>query len=304
MLNINKTNNKNCNSTSVGCVEWDLAPIPCLDIKTGDTLDDVTFAIVRKLCDSENSFDLESLSLTELIERLNTTEPIERTIKTLFQFCIDNDVKIHKIVTQLRDSIPGATGGFNLDLKCFKKLDSYGNQLPYDEQTVLQDLINEACKIRDQYADMQDVISGMGDGEGGIYIEPVINEPCVFDQPTAPLRTSQYLARFASEYCTYKSKLGTIEQINIALGKQGGSETYDSGWITKFQADPNFIPFPTSLAQGSNNQWMAINNINNRLEQVEKCACKATCKDLTLGFGITDTDSGVLLEIGPQYVNS
>lgn len=300
MQNRNNLNLSNCDNTGASCVVWNLPDIPCLNIKTGDTLDLLTFAIVRKLCEREDEFDLGSITLSELVERFNITEPSDKTIHTLLQLLVDNDVRIHKLFTALRDSIPGAVGGMVLDLKCFKQLDSYGNQVPYDEQTVLQDLIDEACSIRDEFEDLKEIVDSLDDGGGGIYIEPPINGFCLGSDK----RGFTFVSHFASEFCAYRGKIGEAGAIDIAIGKQSGTELEDSGWNVRFVDNPNFEKSPTTLAQSEGNQWIAINNLNTRVESLEACACKVTCKDLTVGFGVLNTDSGIMLEFAPQYGNS
>ena len=304
MLNRNRKDNLNCVKSNVNCITWNLAPIPCLGIETGDMLDDVTFAIVRKLCEREDEFDLENIDLQTLVEKFNITEPADKTVHTLLQLCVDNSVKLHDLFSALRDSISGNTGGFSLDLKCYKELDAYGNQVPYDEQYIFQKLIDESCSIRDEFTDVQEVIDALlGGGDGGIYVEPIITETCIFDSPTTPKRHSEYTALFASKFCQYKTALGTEAEWQEAISRSGGSETEDSGWNERFATDQNYYQVPANAAQSFSNSWMAVNNLNTRLSALEDCACKMTCKDLTVGFGITAADNGIYVDFAPQYGN-
>lgn len=293
MLNRNSQTNIDCTKTKVGCVKWDKASIPCLGIEKGDYLDEVVFALVNKICEREDEFDLETITLSELVERLNITEPGERTVHTLLQLCIDNDVKLHQLFTQLRDAIPGATGGFNLDLKCFKQLDSYGNQIPYDEQTVLQQLLNEACAIRGEFEDFKEEM-GYIDGGGGTVTLPFISGVGCLPNASLP----NFVKKHAEEFCKTQGKLGENDQLNIAIGRQ------DSQWSTIFVTNNNFVPHPTTVAESISNQWMSINNLQTRVEHIEDCACRVTCKDLEIGFGVIESTGGLVLEFTPQYGNS
>ena len=118
-----KKNSKkyDCIKTNVTCVEWNLPPIPCLGIETGDMLDDVTFAIVDKLCNSIGSTDLSEIDLQCILDRLDLTEPSTRTIASLLQLAFDNDCRLYDLIQEVRDLITNDTP-LSLDLKCLAQL--------------------------------------------------------------------------------------------------------------------------------------------------------------------------------------
>ena len=269
-----------CLKTSISCIEWDLPPIPCLGVKTGDMLDEVTFAIVRKLCSALSDSDLMDLNIQCLIDKLQVVEPSEKTIPVFLQMLIDNDCKLYDLIEDVRQLITNQNPSLVLNLKCLAVLDDFGNQLPYTEQTVLQSLINEVCNTRTQ-------ISGIGlqiqtinetlNNLPGPYSEPLINPNCFHSQPKTLSISYNILA---SDYCNYKGKVGTVVQIETSISLQ--PEVTDV-------ADPLFnnvdlVPNPLSMAEDNTNQWVFIKSLYQRILHLESCACQFSCKDIIVAF--------------------
>ena len=88
----------------------------------------------------------------------------------------------------------------------------------------------------------------------------------------------------ASDYCTYKGILGTLANIQTAIGRQC------AGLNTQFASDAKFIQSPTSQAHTINNLWLTVCDLRARLVTLEGCACKITCKDVLVGFSVTFND--------------
>ena len=281
---------RGCIKTSPACIEWDLCDIPCLGIKTGDTLDDITFSIVRRICELSSPLDLSSISIECLIDKFKVVEPLNKTIATFLQLVIDNQCSISDLITAINNRIDHiASPTLILDLKCLKVLDSAGNQLPYTTQTVLQNLINEACLIRDAIAGLSGAISNINiriDNIPAPYQEPAITAGCVYSG-TRPL--SQGFSILASDYCTFKTAVGTTSQIQTAIGRQPATLNVD------FATDLNFVQSPSTLAQSDNNQWILLDALYKRLKALEDCACKKTCADIIIGFITEFTESNTVI---------
>ena len=273
----------NCIKTYPRCIEWNLAPIPCLGIQTGDTLDEITFAIVRKICEIAGD-DLSSIDIQCLIDKLGAVEPLNKTLHTYLQLIIDNECKLSDLITAINNRIDSiATPTLILDLKCLATLDSFGNQLPYNVQTVLQALISQACIIRNQIAGFTGALQLINiriDNLPASYTEPSLTSCLYTNQPT-----SAALNILASDYCTYKGILGTLANIQTAIGRQC------AGLNTQFASDAKFIQSPTSQAHTINNLWLTVCDLRARLVTLEGCACKITCKDVLVGFSVTFNDN-------------
>lgn len=265
------------------CIEWNLGDIPCLDIKNGDTLDLLTFAIVNKLCELSIPLDLSKVSIQCIIDKLGATEPLTKTITSYLQLVIDNECKLKDLIDLVNARIDGIATGIVVDLKCLATLDAFGNPIPYTEQTVFQLLINNSCTLKTQVASLFLSITNLQNQLNNLpaaYTEPLLTT-CIFTSKT----TSQGVVLLASDYCAYKIKVGTDAEISTAIGRQCSTLNVD------FVSNPNFIQAPTSLADSVNNMWILACDQYTRLKALEACACKFTCKDITIGF-ITTFNTG------------
>lgn len=274
----------NCVTTNATCVIWNLDPIPCLNIKTGDRLSDIVFAIVAKIC--KNIPDVSDVDLRCLVEKYAVSEPRDKTVNTILQLLVTNQCNIKDLLGT--DSGGNPTTTLTLDLKCLKETDSYGNQIPYTQQSVLQKLINESCIHRDQIIALQQ--AGSNTGTGASYVEPTLDLGCLGSK-----QTSQGLALLASDYCTWKAKVGTAEDISKSMALQC------SGIRDLFKTNDSFIQSPQNLAQDEGNQWILLCNLLDRIKTLEGCACKAKCSDLKLGFLPILDQNGIKLDFGTQY---
>jgi hypothetical protein len=109
---------------------------------------------------------------------------------------------------------------------------------------------------------------------------------------TRPL--NQAVTLLASDYCTYKTNLGTIAEIQTAIGRQC------SGLNTEFNSNANFNQVVTNLAQSLNNLWIVHCADRLRITALEACACKFTCNDIQIGFTTTfNDDDTVTLSFTP-----
>lgn len=77
----------NCIKTKASCVIWDLDPIPCLDINTGDPLTKIVLNLVEKMCSED--IDLENIDITRLVDIYGISEPKQKTIQSLLQTLIN-----------------------------------------------------------------------------------------------------------------------------------------------------------------------------------------------------------------------
>ena len=272
----------NCIKTYPRCIEWNLDDIPCLGIKRGDLLDEIVFAITRKICEIAGD-DLSTINVQCLINKLGAVEPLNKTVTTYLQLLIDNECKLADLITAINARIDGIVNvSLILDLKCLATFDSFGNQLPYNQQTVLQSLITETCLIRNQITGLTGAIANVNiriDNLPTPYVEPKLTS-CLYTAQS----TSLAVNILASDYCTYKLALGTVANIQTAIGRQC------TGLSTQFANNINFIQSPASQAHTINNLWLTVCDLRTRLITLEGCACKITCKDILIGFTTTFND--------------
>jgi hypothetical protein len=257
------------------CIQWNLGDIEVLDIKNGDYLDEIIFAIACKIKEVTEPLDLSTVSIQCILDKFDAVEPATKTIQTILKLIIENECKLKDLIDALQDQINGDSPALILNLRCLAEEDAYGNTLPYNEQTVLQSLINEVCSLKDSVSylnskaiDLQNQIDAIVP-----YTEPNVTS-CLYT--SRPL--SQAVGIISNNFCDFTTKIGTTNQIDTAIGKQCSSLN------ALFSGDPNFIQIPVTLAESNNNQWMAICNILNRVAAIEATCCAPSCDKIKLGF--------------------
>lgn len=260
------------------CIQWNLGNIPSLGISNGDTLDSIVYAIVDKLCDLSDPLDLSTLSLQCLIDKLDVTEPVPRTIQTVFQLLIDNDCTLKDLIDNLQVQIDELENdNLILDLKCLAQFDIYGNQLPYDLKSVLQSLINELCTLKEQVAYLGTVVVDLQTQIDGIDVTPYtlpIITTCV-----SPLKSLDVSVKdIATAFCNLKAATGTETQIQSAVANQCSTFNDEFGGLTGWNLAP------ANLAQSHSNIELALCDILTRLKTIEIGCCGPSCDKIKIGF--------------------
>ena len=288
-----------CISTNVTSVTWNLPPVSCLGIKTGDSMDLVTFAIVQKICASFGDTNLDDIELSCIVDLFDVNEPTERSVATLLQLAFDNECTLFNLIQDVRELITNDVP-LSLDLKCLATYDAFGNQIAYNEKTVFQFLINQVCILVGQISGLTISISNLQAQINALpapYTEPNLNT-CIAGTPKT---TSQTVQLIASDYCAYKIKVGTIGAIDQAIGAQP---------VVIDITDPLFanvdlVTPVTSMANSETNQWVFIESMLQRLKGLEACACVAKCSDIKIGFNVVDQVDGasLVLDFSGDYGN-
>ncbi len=282
---------------SANCVVWTGANITCLDISNGDRISEVVCAIADKICNICKDIDVSTLDLSCLIDLCNGC-PEDRSVKTILQLILDNQCK-------LQDLISGGSGDTDcceiiVNMKCLKKFDDFGNEIPQDLNAALQSIVNEVCdhktvliSLQSQIDDLQDQIDALPDPS--TYTEPDITT-CL-TPVAAPV--SEVVPIVTADYCDYKDLVGDDATITQAISQQcsglNSSLSLVDGWILN----------PTSLAGSFNNLWIAYCNVLERLVQIEETCCKVDCDSVDIHYQVIDNQDadGISIHFSALYGN-
>lgn len=279
-------------SNSSGLITWSGDCIPCLGIKTGDNLNVVTAIIAAKVCELASPLDLSTLTLQGALDIFDRDEPGTRTIVNVLQLALDNEVGLKELIDNLQTQVDGiGTDNLVLDLKCLKETDSFGNSLPYNQQSVLQDLLDNICSQQASITDLSGKYTTLKNTVDNLDI-PSGDEVEITTCISGPKVVSQAVIDIANDYCEYKDDVGSSAQIQTAIARQTARfNTLMSGvagWVVP--SDPtNF-----SLAQSVNNLWLLMTNRDALLIALEDC-CGTTCDDIKVGFIANMEDNTVIL---------
>lgn len=274
------TESFNCVKSYTQCIQWNLGDIPSLGLSNGDYLDDVVYAIVAKLCELSNPLDLSTLSLQCLIDKLNNTEPVPRTIQTIFQLLIDNECTLKDLIDNLQDQINDINGStLVLNLKCLTQYDPYGNPLPYDLKSVLQSLIDVVCQLKTDVAYLLGVVVDLQEQINNIHVVPY-ELPNITTCISANKKLDVAVNDVATSLCSLRTATGTEVQLQTAMANQC------SNFNSEFGTIPGWNVSPVNLAQSYSNLELAFCDVLGRLKVMETTCCGPTCDKIKLGFSV------------------
>ena len=270
----------NCIKSYTQCIQWNLGDIPSLGIVNGDYLDELVYAIVAKLCELSDPLDLTSLSLQCLIDKLNNTEPVPRTIQTVFQLLIDNECTLKDLIDNLQDQINDIqTTSLVLDLKCLASVDAYGNPLPYDLKSVLQSLINQICILTTEVNRLGLVVIDLQNQINSINVTPY-ELPTITTCVSANKKLDVSIKDVATSLCSLRNATGTEVQLQTAMANQCAN------FNAQFSTISGWNIAPINLAQSYSNLELAFCDVLGRLLVIEQTCCAPTCEKIKLGFSV------------------
>lgn len=269
----------NCIKSYTQCIQWNLGDIPSIGVVNGDYMDQVVYALVAKLCDLSDPLDLSTLSLQCLIDKLNITEPIPRTIQTIFQLLIDNDCTLKDLIDNLQDQINDQSTTLVLNLRCLTQFDPYGNPLPYDLKSVLQSLIDAVCQLKTDVAYLLGVVIDLQNQINNIHVIPYVL-PTITTCISANKILDVSVKDVATSLCSLRNATGTEVQLQTAMANQCANFNSEFGTIVGWNNAP------VNLAQSYSNLELAFCDVLGRLKIMETTCCGPTCDKIKLGFTV------------------
>ncbi len=290
---MNPLNSTNLNSNSSGRIIWSGDCITCLGIKTGDTLDVVTYAITKKLCELLAPQDLSDVDLSCVIDNLiQDNEPAgDRTIVNMLQFLVDNDCKLKDFIDLITERINALPNG-----KVTLNLDCLGDSGEYTVEAVFNFIIPAFCNLKD------DVIVAQGDIaslklrvtelEDAIDDTEVTITTCLSDVPQT---LDDAILDVADDYCEYKGVVGSISQVQSSLSLQGPAYEGDVDLNELMSSVTGWVTTPTTGFISVKNSWLIIKELARRLVAIEDC-CAGGCDDIKIGFITSFEGDTVLLQ--------
>lgn len=275
--------------SDTGFLVWNGDAIPCLNICKGDSLNKVLYLIATNVCTALEPYDLSTLTLQGVLDILNIQEG-NRTLTSVLQNLADGELSINSRLTTLQNQVDGlGNSTLTLDLKCFKQFDSFGNTLPYTEQSVLQDLINEGCSNRTTLADLSGKYTNLQNQLDELDIpsgEEVIISTCI--STDKPISTS--VKELASDHCNFKTVVGDTLKIQQNISK------LPTEILSYYLGKDGWTAAPTNLADFEGNLAVIIADFYTRILANEEC-CKSTCNDFTLGFEVIPSTDGLSISL-------
>ena len=265
------------------CITWNGPSIPCIEVCNGDELTEVIWAIADKVCTIAGDIDMSTMDLSCLLDLCNGC-PQEKTLQTVIQLLLDNQCKLKDLIDEINVN-PTQDVELNLNLKCIKKFDEFGNEIPQNLNQTLQSIINELCDHADDITTLQNTVIDLQNQIDNIDVNPTIDEPVITTCLTGPNPVSETVISVTEDYCEYKGVVGSELDIQSAMSQQcanlNSALSSTAGWIIS----------PENLAQTVNNLWIAYCNLLDRVKSIEDTCCAVNCDSVKIGFITTFNDN-------------
>lgn len=269
---------------STRCIVWNGPSVPCLEICNGDVLSEVVHTIATKVCDLNSQLDLSAVDLTCLIDN---TPPEHKDVKTIIQLLLDNQCTLKQLID---DFTPGdANITLNLNLRCLKQFDQFGNEVPQNLNQTFQSIINQVCTNKTDITNLQATTNDLQNQIDNLPAPQNYTEPSVAICTTGTSKPlSQAVPLIAKDLCDYKDLIGSADDVSAAIAKQC------AGLNTLLAATLGWDSAPATLADSLGNLWIAYCNVLNRVKVIETTCCGPTCDKIKLGIIVTFNDDGTM----------
>lgn len=281
-----KSTSSGCNGPKQGstCVIWTGADIPALGIQKGESITDIVCTLAQQIINVTAPLDLSTVSIQCLKDQLNIDEPVERTIANMLQIAYDSSCDLKTLIDAINAKLSNQTPTLVLNLGCLATFDVYGNPLPYNEQSVLQTLINEACGDRATIAAISGTLQALQADVDALEAVPQYTEPTLSSCLFSGRKTSDALVITASSLCSYMGEVGQVTDIQSAMSQM------PTGFTTAYGLTSGWIVNPTNLAQSYSNSLLVISDLYNQIASIKATCCQVSCDKVIVDFDIKLSD--------------
>ena len=279
------SNRDNCPKISTSCVIWQGPDIPCIDLCTGDSIDEVVFKLATLLCDvTENILDVTTLEFACFIQS-GVENP--QTLKQLLQLIIN---KVCYLEANGGGSGSGsgneARGGGNAESNTYVDLPpclyftnedgdlvttmlftDYLLYLANTICTVILDINNINSNISILTNNVTTLQAQVANLQAYTYEIFVTSQCASAPTPGQTLLIQDAFANLEASYCNMLSSVGISTVLFAAVNRQCPSLSsspvlFGSGSMGDI---PGWVGTPTTAADAINNLWLTVCDMRNKL---------------------------------------
>lgn len=295
MKSVNKCAPDNCIPTNTSCSNWNGGDIDYLGICNGDPLNNLVWELIAKLKEITED-DLSNYNIDSLLEICNSRAPNETSLLNILNVLRDNQICLKDLIDGLVETVSELLNinQVNVNLSCLgtQYVDNLGNQATLTPDQFNQILVNLACNHRDRLNSLDGTVLNLQVQIDAINNDNSITEPNIstcIDPIQKP--TSSQVQSVASRVCNNEEAIGSVSDIASALSNTPSTDT------ERYGLTPNWIINPQDWSENYSNLLLKVANLEERIIFMEENCCKATCKDLELGFSVemNGTNDGLIL---------
>jgi hypothetical protein len=276
----NYSNRDNCPKISTACVIWQGPDIPCIDLCSGDAVDEVVFKLATLLCDvSQGIIDVSSIEFSCLVAS-GTANP-SNLIEAL-QLIINNLCTLNSNVGTIAESTgkPGGTGTGGTtttgaiqlpeclffenedgDLVTALPVDQYVSYLAATICTIIDDvqtLQMNNINLTERVTELEVLVEAL---ETYTYDIFVTSQCASNETPGVSMLIQDAFQNFEATFCNLQSTLGNPSLLVSAINTQCPDlnnlpQLSDSLFIMSDL--PNWVLSPVTVADSITNMWLTM----------------------------------------------
>jgi hypothetical protein len=276
-----------CSPISSNCVVWQGPDLPCINLCNGDSVSDVTYKMAEEVCALKQDLGLSDIDLTCLVQVCQTTAEPTKTLSNILKLLVAKVCCLSDIVENIPNpGTPYVEPTLNLT-PCLQYENDTSIELKL-EPYVLR-MAAFLCQVNNTVeTNSSDIVELQGK------VAALENAPDPTPQISSCLLQGLedidvVVEELEQQFCSYKTALGTIGDINIVPTRQcedlnGALQLATrepmvnlNGWKTNVQ----------SLAQSLNNLWLTVCDIRDAVSLIQSSCCSINCDDIVVDFDYT-----------------
>jgi hypothetical protein len=280
MKKLNKCVVENCIPTPSSCVEWNGGDIEFLGICDGDSLNDLLWEVINKLEEIAGE-DLSAFDLDSLLEICNQKAPTEITILSILNVLKANQICLKDFIDNLSEQLSELFNdtAITVNLKCYQEFDNLGNPLAITRETLDQLIIDNLCNHKGRIETLEGKVTSLQSQIDNLDLTPEPSELSVATCVNAnSLPTSTQLINTSEAFCDLQDATGDPADIASALANTPGDLNAEFGLIS------GWVLAPSNWAENYNNLLLEVENLRQRINNIEDTCCALDCDDVKLGF--------------------
>jgi len=280
------SNKENCSPISSNCVLWQGPDLPCLNLCKGDTVSDVVYKIAVEVCELKSSIGLSDLDLTCLVKVCQTTPEPSKTLSNILELLINKVCCLSDIVAGIPISgTPYVEPTISLTLYC-TELTAGGALTSLLHSDLTKRIATVLCNA---WAQINLNTSAIVVLNGKVKALEDATNPTIQIQSCLTNSIQDIdvvLGNLESQFCDYKTVLGSTTQISTSYGPNIVCVTGSTKQLLNpkqtMSALTGWRPSPTNLAEHLQNLWLTVCDMREAVNLILTSCCQVSCESVMI----------------------
>jgi hypothetical protein len=293
-INNPASNRDGCPNISSACVIWQGPTIPCINLCSGDAIDEVVFKLATYLCElSKNIFDIENIDFACLVGE-ETIPPTN--LEELIQLMITYSCNVSPTLFSAQSARIVGTSSTGepilelpVDLCYYNEQGDYVSALPQSEYnvyiatkvaTIITDINNYSDQfdyINQRLNNLQTNIDQIADSTNDIY---VVSQCASSGTPGQQILIQDAFTTFERNYCNLTSVVGTTTSLYNGINTQISNlsnlpQLMDDR--SQMRNLPRWVQNTSNVGDALSNLWLTISDIRSKVIEIANNTYSVPC---------------------------